>query len=653
LAHISVAFDRMADRIQAYTEALQASEERFRSLVSNISGIIYRSVYNRDWRMEFVSDAIAEISGYPPTDFIDNQVRTFASIIHPEDRAMVKKIIETSLLERQPYTIEYRIIRVDGSVRWVYEKGQGIPSQNGDILWLDGAIFDISDRKQVEAQRQLAKEAAEAASLAKSEFLARMSHELRTPLNAILGFTQIMNRDTSFNPQHREYLDIINRSGQHLLALINDILEMSKIEAGRVMLNENHFDLYRLLDSLEDMLRLKATAKYLTLTFNRRPDVPQYITTDESKLRQVLLNLLSNAIKFTQVGSVMLRVRRGDGETGKWEDKDNIPLTVSPPDSRLPTPDSLVFEVEDTGLGIAIEEMNSLFDAFVQTETGRRSQEGTGLGLPISRKFVQLMGGDITVNSVVGQGSIFAFNILVNRAEAIDVQTQQPNRRVIALAPDQPVYRLLIVEDTWEHRQLLLRLLLPLGFEVQAAENGQEGVELWKSWEPHLIWMDMRMPVMDGYEATKKIKVTTKGQATVIIALTASAFEDERSIILSAGCDDFVSKPFREEEIFERLTKHLGVRYIYEESAQVLQKPYLPGRRLTRKDLVVMPDEWVQKLHQAASECSDDGIFSLIERIPAEYTTLATTLSHLAYNFQYEEIIELSQGLEREVDTSC
>jgi CheY-like chemotaxis protein len=231
----------------------------------------------------------------------------------------------------------------------------------------------------------------------------------------------------------------------------------------------------------------------------------------------------------------------------------------------------LRFEVADTGPGIAPEEMKVLFQAFAQTRTGQQAQEGTGLGLAISRKFVQLMGGEISVESEPGCGTVFAFDIRATVARQIDQQepTDQQQYRVVGLEDDQPVYRILVVDDLPDNRYLLKRLLKRVGFEVEEASDGQQAIEVWEQWEPHLIWMDMRMPVMDGYTATRHIKDTPKGHSTKIIALTASAFEDERSHILAAGCDDFVGKPFRDTDIFEHMSKHLGVKYRYKARKKV------------------------------------------------------------------------------------
>lgn len=509
-------------------------------------------------------------------------------------------------------------------VKGVNELGVLSRSFNKMALQLRESFEQLENRvEQRTTELNEAKKAAEASNRTKSEFLANMSHELRTPLNAILGFTQIMNHDSSLTPEQQENLGIINRSGEHLLSLINDVLDMSKIEAGRVTINENNFDLYRLLDTIEEMFQLKAEFQGLQLIFERTSGVPQYVRSDESKLHQILINLLSNAIKFTQEGGVILRVSVVNGQ-----------LTNEPP--------TIHFEVEDTGPGIAPDELDSLFEAFVQTETGRKSQQGTGLGLPISRKFVQLMGGDIKVSSKLGQGTVFKFDIQVDRAEAADMQTAKM-RRVVGLEPGQPQYRILVADDRWVNRRLLTKLLTTVGFQVREAENGQEAISLWENWEPHLIWMDMRMPVMNGYEATGQIKAYIKGQATVIIALTASTFEEERATILSAGCDDFVRKPFREEVIWEKITQHLGARYLYEDLASVSATEQPVNEKVTSIELGVMPAEWLAQLHQAATQLDAQLLNQLIAQIPKERNSLATALQKKVSEFDFDQIMNLTR----------
>ena len=481
--------------------------------------------------------------------------------------------------------------------------------------------------EELEKAMQTAQEArvvAEAANHSKSTFLANMSHELRTPLNAILGFSQLMDRDPELTAQQREWLKVIEHSGEHLLTLINDVLDMSKIEAGQTRLNEERFDLYRLLDGLREMFDLRAKDKGLALSIIRSSNVPRYVHTDAGKLRQVLINLLGNAIKFTQKGAVMLRVK---GERL--------------PDFEIKNPSKLVLHcaVEDTGLGIAPDEMNILFDAFSQTSAGQQSQEGTGLGLPISKEFVQLMGGEISVSSQMGKGSEFRFHIEVRSVDEIDIKTEGPGRRVVGLAPNQPAYRILVVEDQVESRMLMVNLLRSLSLDVQEAENGQEGIAVWQSWRPHLIWMDMHMPVMDGYEATRKIKETELGKETVVVAVTASAFEEDRQRIMEMGCDGFVRKPFREAEVFEMMTQHLGVAFVYEE--EEVQDDVSSGA-LTPESLSTLSSEWVGQLHKAATQADMEVISELIDEITGDHSDVAKGLQELVDDFRFDKIMALT-----------
>lgn len=490
------------------------------------------------------------------------------------------------------------------------------------------AQSEIAERKLAETALQKAVVVADTANRTKSEFLSSMSHELRTPLNAILGFSQLMVRDSSLKNEHLEHLEIINRAGEHLLSLINDILEISKIEAGRTQLNESSFDLIRLIKTLEEMFRLKTESKKLQLTFEVADSVPHFVKGDEGKLRQVLINILGNAIKFTEIGSITLRV--------KAKAEDNT--------SSLP----LLFEIEDTGLGIAPEEMNKLFEPFEQTKTGHKSQQGTGLGLPISRKFVQMMGGDISVISTPGVGSKFAFDIKLTLANSIEIQLLKPQRKVIGLEPNQPAYRILVVDDRADNRLAIVRFLSPLGILVREAENGQEAIAIWEEWQPHLIWMDMQMPVMNGYETTKHIKAHPLGKQTAIVALTASAFEEERKTILAAGCDDFMCKPFQANILFAKMEELLGMRYIYEEPVPTkleneTENSGIFSNQSVELQLCQMPPQWLEKVSEAAHECCDDKIFRLIEEMPLEIASAAQSLTALANNFLFDEIIQITK----------
>ncbi len=570
----------------------------------------------KDGRHLEVNDAFLRTTGYTSEEVIGRTAIELKLWTKMEQRV---NLFET--LVNQGYIRDYEF---EFCNRWG-ERRTALLS--ADIINLRGeecllsVTNDITQRKQAEEALAKAKEAAEQANRAKSEFLANMSHELRTPLNAILGFTQVMSRDSSLKRDQRENLEIIARSGEHLLELINDILEMSKIEAGRVTLNPNNFDLYRLLRSIEEMLQLKAQSKGLQLLFECAEDVPQFICTDEGKLRQVLINLLGNAIKFTEDGGVVLRV---------WQ-----------PQRAAETEQVWIhFQVEDTGPGIAPEEIDHLFEPFTQTETGRKSQQGTGLGLPISRQFVQLMGGDFTVSSQVDQGSTFAFTIQVKLVAPSEVELSLPTRKVKGLAPGQSPKRILAVDDRLESRMLLVQLLGNLGFEVEVACNGEEAIALWKRWYPHLILMDMQMPVMDGYEATRQIKSTAKGRSTIIFALTASAFEEERNLVLTAGCDEFLRKPFRETVLLEKIAQHLAIEYVYEDTETELSsasKPELPLEDYLKQ----MESHWIEELYQTAVKGFDDEMVNLIEAIPDHLAPLSQVLSEWAHNFRFDCVVAL------------
>ena len=608
----------LADR----SERLQGSEDRFATVMNSMQSLMYVADMET-YELLFVNQTVRDIFG-------DVEGAICWQTLQGDQTGPCDFCTNEHLLEDgRPTGIYTWEIQNTVTGWWYY-------IQDRAIRWIDGrwvrleVATNITERKKAEQSLQQAKEeaeemrcVAETANRAKSAFLANMSHELRTPLNAILGFSQLMQRDSTLGASQRENLGTIGRSGEHLLALINDVLDLSKIEAGQVDLREENFDLYRMLLGLEEMFRLRAEQKGLTLVFECAPDVPQYVRADQGKLRQVLINLLGNAAKFTEKGGMALRVKRHRAkETGGQ-------------DSSL-----LLFEVQDTGPGIAPIDQESVFDAFVQTPSGREVQEGTGLGLPISRQFVQLMGGEISITSEIGQGTTFRFEVQVHQVQASAVPTIEAVRRVIGLAPGQPVYRLLVVEDNADNRKLLVELLEPLGFDVQQANNGQEGIEVWERWQPDLIWMDMRMPVMDGYSATRQIKAQAGAQAPAIIALTASVFEEDRAEVLAAGCDDFVRKPFREHEIFEMLHKHLGIRFVYAEQPETgpeMGKAVDKGV-LTPERLQALPEEWLVALRDAAEKLNPRTANAIIQSIREQDEPLAQALFGLVKTYRFDSL---------------
>ncbi len=470
------------------------------------------------------------------------------------------------------------------------------------------------------AQLEMMKDAAEVASRAKSKFLANMSHELRTPLTAILGFTQMLHRDPRLLPCQQDNLHIISRSGEHLLRLINDVLRMSKIESGGIFCTLENCNLYQLCEEVHEMLRFKAEDKGLQLRFQISPEVPKYVKTDANKLRQILINLLGNAIKFTQTGNVTL----------------NLALGATPASAQTHL---LHFNVEDTGCGIPSHEKSTMFEAFVQSQTGPKDGDGTGLGLSICKAFVNLLGGKISINSELGQGTTVYFDVLVEKGEAApDLAHSLP--QVLGLAGDQKIPRIIVAEDHLENRQLLMQLLQTIGFSVKGAENGQSTIALAQNWQPDLIWMDIRMPGLDGLEATRQIKAFQN--PPVILALSANAFEEDKVLSLEAGCDDFVSKPFQENVILEKISKYLGVDYVYAESKPRQKTSRTPGK-FAVGDLEVMPSPWVQELFETSLTLDEQNMVRLFEKIPAEHHALRVKLEDLVQNFRFDKIMSLSQ----------
>ena len=514
------------------------------------------------------------------------------------------------------------------------------PIQENNVTFAYLYMFeDITERKQAVQELALATEAAEAANRAKSEFLANMSHELRSPLNAILGFTHILQTDAP-RPDQKEHLDIIYRSSEHLLALINDVLDISKIEAGQVVLTCSEFDLYQLIDELQQMFSRSVAEKGVVLTVERSPQLPRIIVSDRLKLRQVLINLMSNAVKFTCIGSITLSVEA-------------VGMTAAIASTATDKSDckmGLTFTVADTGTGIAPEDQARLFEAFVQTRSGLSTHEGTGLGLTISHEYIQLLGGELSVHSVLGEGAEFTFTIDVQPVEnplALEHKVV-PSGQIVGLAPGQPSYRVLVVDDVDLNRRLLVHLLGNVGFDVREASDGKAAIALWQTWRPQLIWMDVHMPVMSGEEAAMQIRSLEGGDTpkvrphdrTCIIALTANAFTEDRTHALASGCDDFVSKPIQAAEIFERMAHHLGAVYQYEDQDQSSAPVSVP---LTSELLSTTAPNWRYALSQAALDLDEEKMLALVAELPESQIGLADAISRQIEEMAYQKILTLLQ----------
>lgn len=782
--------------------ALRESQLRLANILDNSPGAIYRCANDPDWTMEFISAGIERISGYPADDFLNNRVRTFASIIHPDDLHYVADTISRCLSDQDRYELDYRLVAVDGSLRWVHEQGRGVHDEDENLLYLDGTLFDITTQRKAEetlklsaermkallhlnqmtdatedelmrftyeaairltrsklgylglmneketvlnvqfwsqeamdecrvpdtplifpletsglwgeAVRQrraiitndysapnpwkkgtpeghiklirhmnlpvlvgdkivlvtgvgnkeedynesdvqqlsllmegmwrqiermraedelkryhaqledtvkqrteelrLSRDAAEAANKAKSAFLANMSHELRTPLNAILGFSNIIRKDPKLPEEQRRDIDIINRSGEHLLTLINDVLEMAKIEAGGLHLSTAPFDLGGMVLDVIDLMKMRAKEKGLELVIDQSSQFPRYIVGDESRLRQVLINLIGNAIKYTDQGGVTVKLGKKQNEFCH-----------------------LQIEVEDSGPGISEEDQQHIFDPFVQLgEQG--DNKGTGLGLTITRQFIQMMNGTIALDSALGKGSVFTIELPMTEANKSDISQakQEIASKVVGLVPGQPEYRILIVEDHIDNQLLLSNLMQNAGLPFKIAENGKQGIELFKTWQPHLILMDRRMPVMDGEVSTRQIRSLPNGDKVKIIAVTASAFKEQRKEMLDAGVDDFIGKPYHPDEIYTQLSNHLGIRFLHDEIFKASQERVT----LTPKMFSGLPEEIRIDLKNAVESLDSERINRILKQVADNDQDLYRHLSQCVDNFDYPSILQ-------------
>ncbi len=634
-AAISLENAALYSELESKILALRESEQKFRVIfdqtfqfigVLDTDGTLLQA--NRT-ALQFAGVDIEAVIGKPfwETPWWDHSVELREQLKRAVQEAAQGKLVRFEASHPTP----------DGEVSYVDFSLKPVINEEGQVLQLIPEGRDITERKRAEEELmrykahleetvqqrteelRLARDEAEAANRAKSVFLANMSHELRTPLNAILGFSHMMQRDENLSKDQHETLNIINNSGEHLLKLINDVLEIAKIEAGKLQLDIATFDLHTLVREVTDMMRLRAQQKGLQLELDQASELPRYIKGDEARLRQILVNLVSNAVKFTVEGGVTIRL----GVTGNNHRQ-------------------ILLEIVDTGSGISDQDQQRLFKPFEQLPEGK-TQVGTGLGLSIVQHFIRLMDGKIVVESSLGKGSQFHVEIPLNEADEEEIGRLAGKRHgeVSGLAPGQKSYRILIAEDQRDNQFLLVKLMTQVGMQVKVAENGEECVEIFKKWKPDLIWMDRRMPVMDGIEATRRIRRLRGGKKVKIVAVTASAFKEQEPEMLDAGMDDYIRKPFLFGEIYDSLAQQLGVQFTYHKDENA---PKIVRQVLTTKNMLAVTDEQREALRLAVVSLDRQNIDSVIKRIAKDSADLGQVLSQLADEFDYPTILSAIDG---------
>ena len=618
LSETSMAFEQMNymlkseinDRINAEIE-LKASEEKMRIIMQTMEESV--AVYTSE-EVKFVNAAFCNMIGYSENEIVGKPTAEIsAAILHPEDIELVSSSASACLQNNKIERLEYRYLHKSGAEVWV----SGVPAiiPWGNERAIIATLVNITQHRKDKDELRKAMEAAELANRAKSAFLANMSHEIRTPMNAVLGYSQILQRDKSLGETHQKYISAINKSGEHLLALINDILDMSKIEAGRLSFVPVSFDLKELALDMKDIFKAKSEEKELKIVVEIDPEVPRFIKADQSRLRQILINLIGNAVKFSKDGTIKLLI--STKEVGI--------LSIS---------------VSDQGVGIPSDMIEKIFEPFEQTEKGINLAGGTGLGLTISRKLARLMGGDITVESEINKGSTFKFTCAFERGRPEDVVKIDESTSVVGLKDTSRKIKVLVVDDKEFNRDLLMTMLSSIGFSMLEAVNGEEAVNSFESWKPDVIIMDIVMPVMDGREATKRIRANALGKDVVIIAVTASALDEERAEILQLGVNDFIRKPFRASELLESIRIHTKVEYVYE---TLMDMPLESDS--TAKDwkerVNVIPASLQEKIRMAAQLGDIDLLKENIQLIDLDNHAFADYLTKLTESFNFEDITAL------------
>lgn len=596
-------------------EALRISEERL--------DLAMRGSTDALWDWDMTTDKVYFSTNWGRmlgTMTYSDDLSEWSERLHPEDA--VRVFLELSAyLERRVSALEslYRLRHEDGNYLWVLARGIAVWNEQGKAIRMTGTLVNMTPQKQLEESLQKAKDAAEVANQAKSTFLANMSHELRTPLNGILGYAQILSRDGTLTEKQKEGIKIIRRSGEYLLTLINDILDIAKVETGKIELYPMDINFQEFIENLVELFQIRAQQKNIAFNYEPLSYLPLGVRVDDKRLRQILVNLLGNAIKFTQKGGVTLKVGYNEGK--------------------------FLFWIEDTGIGITSEDTERIFQPFQQIGNSLQKAEGTGLGLSITKRLVEMMGGKLHVSSQLGKGSLFWVELTLSDVSHL---LKKENNKTLGIISGFKGERrkILVIDDKKENCSVMVSLLAPLGFELIEAANGFEGIQRAQAHHPDLILIDLVMPIMDGFEAVRRLRKIPDFKDTPIVASSASVFDLQQRDSITAGCNDFIPKPVNMDDLLLVLGKLLKLDWIYEEgltkSAEKMEKPNSldqslvgpsPGKAAVLLDLALMGDIGgiLKKL-------------SLLEKEDSKLKPFVDQISKLAKNFEEEKICMLLES---------
>ncbi len=590
---------------------LHEMSQRLQNIADHVPGVMYQYEYLPDHQkiahFSYLSGRCKDIFEVEQSLILD-EIQVFLNMIHPDDLTEWQDTEQEALIHGTDLSHTVRIITPSGRHKWIELSARQNPRKPHQTVIWNGFILDVTERKQAEQELIHARQAAEAANCAKSAFLANMSHELRTPLNAVLGYAQILQRDSHLDTEQQRSVTTIKRSGDYLLTLINDVLDLSKIEAGRFELNAHPCELKRFFAELSEVFNVRAQDKGILFHYHDTQDMPSRIKVDEKRLRQICMNLLGNAMKFTEQGEVCLDTDYQD--------------------------DELIIQVKDTGIGIPANAYDEIFKPFRQSGHDQYKQQGTGLGLAITRHLVQQMDGVIGMRSQVGVGSCFKVKLpLPILQEQASLQKSPPSFAKVEgyqrLDGETRALQALVVDDLDINRLVLRKLLHFIGFEVTEANDGDMALAVTEKQVFDVIFMDLVMPEVDGLTATRHILERKSPHNRLVIAVSARAFEEDRTESLSAGCCAHITKPISSDILLQTLDTVLSLQWVYQ---QPDTPPSPPPVSLSAKDL--------EHLEQALIEGQRTHIFELLTHIKQQDAALGACMENWVDHYDYDRLLE-------------